>query len=94
MADNGVGSVLVFESSGKLLRTIGDPALGGPKTGGGGGGKAGGAKGGAGGQPKPGHFRDISAVAVAPTGQVVVADGSRIQVFTSSGKLIHLLQIH
>jgi len=88
VADNGVGSVLVFESSGKLLRTIGDPALGGPKTGGGGGGKAGGAKGGAGGQPKPGHFRDISAVAVAPTGQVVVADGSRIQVFTSSGELV------
>jgi len=64
VADNGVGAVLVFESSGKLIRTIGN-------------GKG----------TKQGQFKDLSAVAVAPNGDVVVAD-SRIQVFRPSGEFV------
>merc|ERR1719323_1546315 len=60
VADNGVGSVLVFESSGKLLRTIGSRGTG------------------------KGQFKDISALTIAPNGNVLVAD-SRIQVFKPNG---------
>ena len=55
VADNGVGSVLVFDPAGKLLRTIGSRGTG------------------------KGQFKDISAVTVAPNGEIVIAD-SRIQV--------------
>lgn len=55
VADNGVGSVLVFDPAGKLLRTIGSRGVG------------------------KGQFKDISAVTVAPNGEIVIAD-SRIQV--------------
>ena len=64
IADNGVGSVLVFESSGKLLRTIGSRGTG------------------------KGQFKDISALTIAPNGNVLVAD-SRIQVFKSNGDYVH-----
>jgi len=63
VADNGVGAVLVFESSGKLLKTIGSKGT------------------------KQGQFKDVSAVTVAPNGDVVVAD-SRIQVFRPSGEFV------
>ncbi len=56
VADNGVGSVFVLETSGKLLKTIGSRGQG------------------------KGQFKDISAVTVAPNGDIIVAD-SRIQVF-------------
>ena len=55
VADNGVGSVLVFDPVGKLLRTIGSRGV------------------------AKGQFKDISAVTVAPNGEIVIAD-SRIQV--------------
>ena len=64
IADNGVGSVLVFESSGKLLRTIGSRGTG------------------------KGQFKDISALTIAPNGNVLVAD-SRIQVFKPNGDYVH-----
>jgi len=64
VADNGVGSVLVFESSGKLLRTIGSRGTG------------------------KGQFKDISALTIAPNGNVLVAD-SRIQVFKPNGDYVH-----
>ena len=63
IADNGIGSVLVFETSGKLLKTIGSRGSG------------------------RGQFKDISAVTVAPSGEILVAD-SRIQVFNSNGDFI------
>lgn len=63
VADNGVGSVLVFESSGKLMRTIGSRG------------------------PGKGQFKDISAVTVSPSGEVIIAD-SRIQVFTPDGTFV------
>ena len=63
IADNGIGSVLVFETSGKLLKTIGSRGSG------------------------RGQFKDISAVTVAPSGDILVAD-SRIQVFNSNGDFI------
>ena len=55
VADNGVGSVLVFDPVGKLLRNIGSRGTG------------------------KGQFKDISALTVAPSGEIVIAD-SRIQV--------------
>eukprot|EP00095_Tigriopus_kingsejongensis_P011158 maker-scaffold259_size234575-snap-gene-1.18 protein:Tk11158 transcript:maker-scaffold259_size234575-snap-gene-1.18-mRNA-1 annotation:"tripartite motif-containing protein 3" len=61
VADTGVGSVLVFDYSGELLRSIGSKGSG------------------------KGQFKDISAVCIAPSGEIVVAD-SRIQVFTPDGK--------
>ena len=64
VADNGIGSVLVFESSGKLLRTIGSRGTG------------------------KGQFKDISALTIAPNGNVLVAD-SRIQVFKPNGDYVH-----
>ena len=63
VADNGLGSVLVFETSGKLLRTIGSRGQG------------------------RGQFKDISAVTVAPSGDILVAD-SRIQVFNPAGEFL------
>ena len=63
IADNGIGSVLVFETSGKLLKTIGSRGNG------------------------RGQFKDISAVTVAPNGDILVAD-SRIQVFNSNGDFV------
>ena len=63
VADNGLGSVLVFETSGKLLRNIGSRGQG------------------------RGQFKDISAVTVAPSGDILVAD-SRIQVFNPAGDFI------
>ena len=63
IADNGIGSVLVFETSGKLLKTIGS---------------RGNAR---------GQFKDISAVTVAPSGDILVAD-SRIQVFSPAGDFV------
>jgi len=63
IADNGIGSVLVFETSGKLLKTIGSRGNG------------------------RGQFKDISAVTVAPSGDILVAD-SRIQVFNSNGDFV------
>ena len=63
VADNGVGSVLIFETSGKLLRTLGKKGNG------------------------RGQFKDISAVTVAPSGDILVAD-SRIQVFNSAGDFV------
>lgn len=75
MADNGLSAVLVFDPSGKLLKTIeGSKA-------------AGGGKGNASKAAKPGQFKDISAVCVAPSGEYVVAD-SRIQVFTPEGVFV------
>ena len=75
VADNGLSAVLVFDPSGKLLKTIDGSAssssrkiqkgCGSNKT------PAAGAAG----------FKDISAVCVAPSGEYVVAD-SRIQVHT------------
>ena len=55
VADNGVGSVLVLDPAGKLLRNIGSRGTG------------------------KGQFKDISAVTVAPSGEIIIAD-SRIQV--------------
>jgi len=55
VADIGIGSVLVLEPSGKLMRNIGSPGT------------------------EKGHFKDLSSVAIAPNGDIVVAD-SRIQV--------------
>ena len=76
VADNGLSAVLVFDPSGKLLKTIDGSAssssrkiqkgCGSNKT------PAAVAAGAAG-------FKDISAVCVAPSGEYVVAD-SRIQV--------------
>ncbi len=63
VADNGIGSVLIFETSGKLLQTIGS---------------RGNAR---------GQFKDISAVTVAPSGDIIVAD-SRIQVFSPTGEFL------
>ena len=63
VADNGLGSVLIFETSGKLLRTIGSRGQG------------------------RGQFKDISAVTVAPSGDILVAD-SRIQVFNPAGEFL------
>lgn len=66
VADNGVGAVLVFESSGKLLRQIGMKGT------------------------DKGQFKNISAVTLAPNGNVIVAD-SRIQVFEPMGDCIEEL---
>jgi len=63
IADNGIGSVLVFETSGKLLKTIGSRGNG------------------------RGQFKDISAVTVTPSGDILVAD-SRIQVFSPAGDFV------
>jgi len=63
VADNGVGSVLVLEPSGKLMRNIGSPGS------------------------EQGHFKDISALTIAPNGEIVVAD-SRIQVKNGPAHLI------
>ena len=72
VADNGLSAVLVFDPSGKLLRTINGSAAAASK-------KVQKSSAGKGkGTPDVG-FKDISAVCVAPTGEYVVAD-SRIQV--------------
>ncbi|XP_059081324.1 tripartite motif-containing protein 2-like isoform X3 [Tigriopus californicus] len=63
VADNGFGSILVFDVSGELLHTIGSKGSG------------------------KGQFKDISAVCVSATGEIVVAD-SRIQVFSPEGKFL------
>ena len=64
VADNGLGSILVFDPTGKHLRTFGTRGT------------------------KPGQFKDMAAIAVAPTtGEIVVAD-TRIQVFSPEGNFI------
>ena len=73
VADNGLSAVLVFDPSGKLLKTIdGSDAASSSRKG---------QKGVAGSNNKTAAvgFKDISAVCVAPSGEYVVAD-SRIQV--------------
>ena len=73
VADNGLSAVLVFDPSGKLLKTIdGSDAASSSRKG---------QKGVAGSNNKAAAvgFKDISAVCVAPSGEYVVAD-SRIQV--------------
>lgn len=64
VADNGAGAVLVFEPSGKLVKTIGSKGT------------------------NKGQFKDISAVTVAPSGDILVADSRCIQVFNGDGHYV------
>ena len=61
IADNGVGSILVFESCGKLKKKIGTKGKG------------------------KGEFKELSSVCIGPAGEIIVADTSRIIVFSPSG---------
>ena len=64
IADNGVGSILVFESCGKLKKKIGAKGKG------------------------KGEFKELSSVCIGPRGEIIVADTSKIIVFSPSGDLV------